>query len=227
MSSYLKSIGAKGLRSGLVAYYPMDEASGDPVDRVTGDTLSKVGTTFTYEQQIGTTGVNGVLINGQASDYFTSDLTKYLAGDCAVSFWFDDNGQTSKVNGNQFLSFFDSTSYRQNLHYRSTPTLSSFDGTTTVNYGNPTLYDNAAHNIVWLLSGSNGIMASFVDGAFVGSVEASSPRFLQGISDMQIGKGIEGIYGQLGVYNRLLTLNEIETIYNSGSPIDLITGEAL
>ena len=227
MSAFLDSIGVTGLRSGLVAYYPMDEASGDPVDRVTGDTLTKVGSTFTYESQLGTTGVNGILINSAATDYFTSDLPKYLAGDCSVSFWFDDNGQTSKIQGDQFLSFFESSSYRQNINYRSTPAIGSYDGTTITSYGNPTLYDNDAHNIVWLLSGSNGIMAIFVDGAFVGSVEGSNPRFLQAISTLEIAKNMEGIYGQLGVWNRLITKQEIDTIYNSGAPIDLITGEAL
>ena len=108
-----------------------------------------------------------------------------------------------------------------NLHYRNTPSLSSYDGVSNVDYGNPTLYDDAAHNIVFS-GGGSGSFFVFVDGIYIGTVNVAN-KFPESMDTFAIGQGIQGVYGQLGVWDRSLTRAEIVQIYNSGSPIDLVS----
>ena len=216
------------LTDSLVAYYKLDESSGNASDSVGGYTLTNNGTT----------GYESAKINNGAN--FANTNTKYLRRteanvfgltsnqNTSVSLWFkivseaNQDGEIcylfwKSATGSLIRIFYYYNGGTRQLGVGRLGAVNNFNFITN-NYG-----DNVWRHLVVTYDTSslvvyiNGVSASSVagNGTYNSSGASQSAGF--GLGDLAFGvNGHNGFIDEVGIYGKVLSLNEIQALYRAG-----------
>lgn len=209
---------------GGVAYYKLDESSGNASDSINGKTLTASGT-ITY----GTGKINnGASATWNSTNFLSNSAilpTNIGSGDITLSCWFKKNGAsivdstptiinfgTITTNGRIYLVATKTNGHASFYSY-SSPNSTNVDSTTNI-------CDNSWHLIVGTRSGTT--MTIYVDGSQV----AQNTGTIRAINESQlhIGTITNVSYDNLGtasidevaIFSRALSSTEVTALYNSG-----------
>lgn len=218
----------------LVAYYKLDESSGNASDSFGSNTLTNNGTT----------AFASALINNGA-DYGTANSTKYFkvlnnlgidGGAITISTWVKmrteigsakqaivlQGSVTSQVN---YIVYYDYNAGTRRLTFNRQRQAISNNETS----GNTTLGTTTWHHIVLTYDGTN--LKGWLDGTQIasslstsgnGSVAAVSQLYL-GFEDQQTGGYLSAYQDETGVWSRALSSTEITDLYNGGAGLTYST----
>jgi hypothetical protein len=215
----------------LIAYWKMDEASGNAPDAHSSDDLTLAGSVGSGTGKInggrdfsGTGSANNLLYHANNSDFATGDVDFTFS--CWVNF--------DSLSGNRHLITKDTTGSNAEYYlvYNNTNgrleftvySSAGYGGGTTVtasNFGAPST-GTWYHVVAWHDSGNNQIGIS-VNGTSntaghstgVWSPGGSTERFQVGGSPYS---GMDGVIDEVGYWkNRVLTSGDISDLYNGGS----------
>jgi len=217
------------LTTNLVAYYRLNETSGNPVDSVGGFNLTNNGTT---------TFTSGKILNG--ADGGASNSSKYLSvssnlgidgGAMSYSVWVNVTTQLAGANETQGICSLgsDGTDVTYHLFYMTEASVKKIGFNRLRNgitdgylYYNTTLNAGTWYHIVTTYDGANSniyVNGSLVAGptAFSGNGSGTTTsRFHVLTSTQTTTHYFSGIVDELGVWSRALTAAEIGQLYNSG-----------
>lgn len=204
----------------LIAYWKMDESSGNMVDTVGSNTGTVTGVTY---------GASGVI-----NDAYSFDGNDYVVATNATTFnpsstnwtialWAKiTTNSTTKADENTFIAIQDGTGTGRNIFYTSENdnTLSTFlDGSEESCGTTLTTTDGWAH-IVIQYDGTYYIF--YKNGSLLCDNISASPSscngdFVLGAHKTTTQQWLNGDMDEVGIWTRVLTSTEISTLYNSGS----------
>lgn len=209
----------KSLNEGLVAYFKLDESSGNAVDSVNGYVGTNTSTTYT-------TGKinNCAVFNGSSSKLVSNNSIISGSGDATFSAWVkvaaaaaicpiiakrDSNASglfVWRMEDSGVMNFFD---YNGSAFLFNTSTQSN----TAANDGN-------WHHVAFVISGNTGTF--YLDGLADGTKTCSS-RLSWNTQLPKIGNDsvdnlwYNGSLDEFCIWNRALTATEVSTLYSSGN----------
>jgi len=217
------------LTDNIVAYWKLDESSGDATDSVGGFTAINNGTT----------GYVAALINNGV-DYGTANSTKYMraasdvgitGGAITISTWIKMRTEIASatqcialqgdagVDVNYIITYEYNAGTRRLGFNRQKQALSN-----NWTYGSATLGTASWHHVVLTYDGTN--LAGWLDGTQVASNLATSgnggsaavDQVFLGHDDGQFAATYLSAYqDETGIWSRALTSGEISSLYNSGA----------
>jgi hypothetical protein len=216
------------LATNLIAYYKLDESSGNPTDSVGGFTLTNNGTT-TYSA--------GLINNG--ADYGTANTTKYFnvanniginGGAITISTWVKMNTEIASVIQGIALqgSVTSQVNYIITYEYNAGTRRLAFNRekqavSNNWTYGAATLGTSSWHHIVLTYDGTN--LAGWLDNTQIASNLATSGNgSAAAVSQVVLGNDtqsggvlLSGMQDETGIWSRALSGSEISQLYNGGA----------
>lgn len=212
------------LYNGLLEFYPFEEASGSTRLGLSGAFPLIDNANITTNSIVH--GGSVECTSGSAGGYylFNGDFSYQLnsSNSFAISFW---TNLTATAGGG--LLYLDSNSYVFIGEFAGSAGL---DVKVVLNSMNFTFSDvlgsiNTTRHIVVNISndGSSSRVVLFVDGVMhtIGDLAQSSVTFNQiGVCSASGGEVYNGSLDSLGLWNRLLEIEEIERLYNSSNDLD-------
>jgi hypothetical protein len=232
------------LLSGLVEYWKLDQPGGNETGKVSGITLTDVGTR-SYQ----TPGFNGLSANcfsnvNGGTDHLRTTNSVLLPTTITVSFWYKLNkggnqysilcggGNASSGQGSSYEMTIDNSGY---LAFKIWTNFSN-NGFQYARYRNATLTNNNWHFVVGILNpvaGDSTNIYLWYDNATVPIVSPAlirgdvSGMYNMGTNRFSVGNGSRfaassgdnfgGNMSELAIWNRALSTNEIGVLYNSGA----------
>lgn len=199
------------LTDNLVAYYKLDESSGNASDSVGSATLTNTSVTY------GTGKINnGAVFNGSANLSSVSQAGFSLST-MTMAVWFKENTtsgtqrnliQNTKTSngGNVDLAIAGNGNIKATI-YRSSPFLAYDLLSTGKNY-----YDDAWH--LAIVTYDSGSLKVYVDDVEVAS--GSTTAITVG-NFLTVGNGWIGAEDEVAIWSRALTSDERTALYNSGA----------
>ena len=205
------------LTTNLVAYYKLDESSGNAADSVGSNTLVNTGVTYSAGKIN-----NGAVFNG-SSAYMTDASFPTVTGSYTVAFWFKP---ASLGSGNRmFASWANGIA----IDADSSTTIHAEIGngaswlTTSANATVPTMSNGTWYYVAYVVT-STGYTIYF-NGSSVGSGTWSSDTpvlanatlkpylgSIQGTSNFY-----SGMLDEIGIWSRALSSTEVTQLYNGGA----------
>jgi hypothetical protein len=217
------------LTQNLVAYYKLDETSGDALPTVGSVTLTNTGST-PY--------ATGKINNG--ADFGAYNTTKYLyannnlgitGGVCSISIWYKAIALTAGQSDRIVAQGDAGTIVNNTIDY------TNVGGITYLNFNRqkqnvqneqvtyiPSFTTDTWHHLVYTYDNIN--VRAYVDGALIGSIVASGTGGTGGGSQIAINDLFAysvqnpsggGIKDELGIWNKALSSGDILELYNSGN----------
>lgn len=217
----------------LVAYWPLDEASGSAIDAHDDNDLA---------EDSGTIGAATGIVGG-ARDFEAGDTERFILADNAdlstgdidftIAFWvqFESLAATADLvskfltTGNQreYIVLYSSGSTQ--FSFVVSATGSSTTGTVNAStFGTPTTatwyfvvawHDSAANTINISVNAGTADSTSHSTGVFDGTA-----AFTLGARDGSLGTPLDGLLDEVGFWKRVLTGDEIAELYNGGAGRD-------
>lgn len=227
------------LADNLVAYWKMEEASGDRADSVGSNTLTSNNSVGQNTGKID----NCAQFNAASSRFLSiNDNADISMGDvdCTFMCWIYFDNKSASANGQRFFSKDDSGTNREYLiGYETTANKftiivwSSSGGggfkqlyaTTLGSPSNTTWYQIFA----WNDSTANTLNISVNDGTVDSTAHASG--IYAGAANLTIGSGasiqyMDGRLDEMAIWKRVLTAGERTQLYNSGNGLAYPFGDA-
>ncbi len=205
------------LTDNLISYWKMDEASGNIIDSH-GSNDGTTPDTPTYSQD----GIIGTSIYFSGDDYFLITSMSSTTQDYTFQFWLNSTHTYTAFGGN--LIYSESPIMILTLaSFDDYPKLGFYDGTANKafhNVPNP-VTDGNWHHIVYTFDDATSNASVYVDGVFAED-EAYTGSNIGG--DVGMGAAYTGSSGfviqlymdEVGIWERVLSLSEISSLYNSG-----------
>lgn len=220
------------LTTNLVAYWKLDESSGNAADSVGSNTLTNSGVTY------GTGKINNGAVYDSSTDKLEiSDASQSgldLSGDCSFSFWWKGTPQSHgtssfidkvSVTGDNrsYRLYFDNPSGSQTLEadiYQN--------GTGTIVdafISSCSLSDNTWYHLAFTWGASTKKGNWYVNGSALGELTGSAATSIyNGTAPFRLGQARDslnnsanGTLDEVGIWSRVLTSTEITELYNSGN----------
>ncbi len=220
-------VAANTFLTSLVAYYKLDEASGNATDATANAlTLTLAGTI---------TSTTGIIVNARTTGTDDSNTNNFQsssasfafgASNFSVSFWFNTSSGTN-VNFPRFISKMTEASgnYGWDVEWNSSTAKINFavsaNGTSkTTAVNSATISNNTWYHVVAVKDGTN--ITLYVNGvagtpvAFSSSIFATTANFFL-FSHSGGTRSFAGLIDECGVWSRTLTSAEVTDLYNSGA----------
>lgn len=211
-----------------VAYWKMDEASGTRVDHFTGNDLAEVFATVEDRSGVVNAGADfapATFAHLEASD--SADLSMGADVDFSISAWFNSDAapnfqyiyakNDAAGGGEEYnlrLLSGEGSSVRFSV-WRAAGTTEEFDSTAT--FSSATLY-----HVVVTYDQSN--IRIYINGAldsthaFTDDVRDTASPLAFGF-DVENGFRFDGLVDETGIWKRVLSLSEVQDLYNAGAGI--------
>lgn len=221
------------LTTNIVAYWKLDEASGNAADAVGSVTLTNTGTMSYGAAKIN----NGAQPTPTGSKYLSAAVTAALqiTGDVTVNFWMNATSFTGGlIFGNGFAY-----SEASNYHGFGVTVFSSTgmrmwvtDGTNNADNLDKTisaLSTGTFYMVTFVYSSSTKGYEGFINGSSIGSSPTVAYSFAQPQTNRKVAIGADflaagtvnsifnGTIDEVGLWNRALSSSEISQLYNSGA----------
>lgn len=211
---------------GGVAYYKLDESSGNASDSINGKTLTANGTVTYGAAKIN----NGASATWNDTNYLTNSslLASNLGtGDITMACWFKKSTPSTQDYTPTIMSLgvnSGASNYRIYLVTEKTTgyaILASYDGTGTNVSSTVNIANNSYHYVVGTRSGTT--MKIYVDGTEVASATGTARNITgNSLKIGTVGGGIYDVLGdatidEVGIWNRALSSTEVTALYNSGN----------
>ena len=222
------------LLTGLLAYWDFEETSGSIVDEINNYSLSAYNTP-TYSV---TGKINDSVSFSRASDqrfYNYSALSDMYdtigTNDVSCSVWLKITGDTNvqrgvvALRGNYYINIYLDTSNKFRVSTNIT-------GTTGYVISNDVMSTDTWYHIVYLFD-RDSTLRFYINGVLqtstfdISSASATSIAWdeegytILGNFGTSSSYAFSGVIDELGVYNRLLTTDEIAELYNSGNGVNI------
>lgn len=210
------------LTTNLVAFYKLDEASGNRLDSSgNGYTLAESGT-INQEGGVtnsgaGNTGTTGRLTNNVAS-------TLMGAGDFSVSWW----QQSTNTACYAMLSGLNTTSGNFNYYVRyTTPTNLRFviGAAVSLNWTIPAITNTTPLHIALVWTEVNTNLTVYTNGTLLSSntfstaiTRTQSSQYILGIHSATSATALGGWMDEVGFWTRAITPTEVTNLYNKWRP---------
>jgi hypothetical protein len=208
------------LANGLVAYWKMDESTGNAVDELSSLTLTNQGagtasfvpgkinnglSTNSFDQWLGVSS-GGTSVDLANTDVTINTWVKYAAGNSAMGI-----GIYGVDNTHRSYLFYGDTTY---LSWWGNPTTAtvSWSGSTATWYMLTVTYNTTNGDVKFYV---NGVQQDSTQTAPTGAPTGNDDLFTVG--GWNGSSNFAGITDEVGVWNRQLTQAEITQLYNSGS----------
>ena len=208
--------------SGLISYYKLDATSGSVIDSYGSNNGTSSGATR------GTVGkINYAYGFDGSSDYINfgdvDDMDIGTNDDISFSVWVKPNSYSStgvifaKIYG-AASKYYDLTLFTNGKFrfHNNQPSDLSIYSNDTVSVGN-------WYHIVVTRNGTDGEIRIYINGALDNSATPASPadnsnagNFIVGNFRDDTSDGFDGVIDEIGVWDRLLTTEEISDLYNDG-----------
>jgi hypothetical protein len=213
--------GATGLNRGLVAYWRLDESSGNASDSFSTNTLTNSNVTYSA-QKIG----NGAVFNGSSAKLVAGSAVLPL-GAKSISFWFQSSATATNMtvlgNGNWDIAENGSSAYIGSGDSKITFQLKN---TSAVNViaTSISVCDNVLRLITYTWDGttSTNSLKVYINGSLDTQATATATEVNSPGGNLTIGATrtrdlywLNGKIDELGVWNRALTSDEVTELYNS------------
>jgi hypothetical protein len=217
------------LSDNLVAYWKLDESSGNASDATgNGSTLTNNGSVTYSAAKIN----NGASLGG-AGKYFSCSDNSYISttGDTTWQVWW----YPTTLNAQQ--AFFDKWNY--SAATREYEVFANYSGGTTTLYVNlssngstastaskttTSISTNNWYHLVYVYTASTGTVEFFLNGSSLGTSTGNLTSIYNSTSTLGIGQyitggggNISGMLDELGMWKRALSSTEVTELYNSGN----------
>lgn len=216
------------LTTNLVAYYKLDESSGNAADSSgSGFTLTNTGT-IPYSTTYGKIN-NGASFDG-SSQYFVGSASQNITGDATFSFWMKPQSLASDPVlfckfgvGNTQLSYYLQLNFTSNnVGFVNSADGSTAIGGTTVAY---TFSVNTLYYVSLVYTAATPKIELFINGTSIGSSTGTlKTSIFAGTDIFEIGRYTRGnvlfyngYLDEVGIWSRVLTSTEISSLYNGGA----------
>jgi hypothetical protein len=218
--------------NGLMAWWPFDGNANDLSGG--GNNLSTIGSVTYSTDRNGM--VNGCALFNSSSEYFSKTNANLPSGNSSrsISIWYNGTGiiyntltggscpfmYGDLVNGGCYkrFGFFNgsSTYNTMQFHGKCNP----------VAYSNLQSHLNAWHQIVFTYNGTNKVLSLYQDGVLFNTTTLAAANATT-LNELRIGSGLDdqnpvgnisqfdGKIDDIGVWNRVLTQQEITNLYNA------------
>jgi len=211
------------LTDNLVAYWKLDESSGNAADSASTNTLTNTGVTYSAGK------INNGAVFVDATDYLSINDNAPLSftGDFSASFWINlSSFPASEVVG--CYGKFNVGTQRAYLcrlyNNAGSPELYmniSANGTTATQANNAigTLSTGTWYHIVTVYDASAGTVELYKDGILVATQKGHNTSIYNGNEPFSIGYDnghIHGSVDEFGLWNKVLTRDEVFRLYNAG-----------
>lgn len=218
------SVAASTLLTGLISYWNLNEASGSRADSVGGNNLTDVNTVGSTTGVVGNCAdfveANSEALTSTSGDFDFGDTTFTFAG----WVWFDD---LSVSFGFPFIIDRSTSGSTSQFELFVAPTgglLFRFNGTTQASFGSGTLTTGQWYFIVASYDAAGDEISLQIDNGTAHTASLSGGILTPGAGDLTLGGRFNGtalfLDGRLdewGAWSRLLTTQEKDDLYNSGS----------
>lgn len=222
------------LTTNIVAYYKLNESSGNATDSVGSRILTNFNTATFGAGLIG----NAVSENG-SNQYlgYTTDNYGIAGGAISISGWVKLNSeiasgtwhllsQESATNnvGNAIIYEYNGGTRRINAT-RAKRGIADNTVTSNVNLGTSTW-----HHLVYTFDGST--VTIYLDGTSVGTVASSGNGFSGSSTEFSIGRlwnntnYPNAMFDEVGIWSRAITSTEVTSLYNAGAGLTYPFGNA-
>jgi len=221
------------LADNLVAYWELEEASGDRVDSHSTYDLTQSGTPSNA------TGVqgNGVDLELSSSQHLYVADPFHISNNLSISSWIKPESFTN--NDNRWICrWYNQTEYILRLNAGKVDVLHSCSGGTVQVTGASSLSTGTWYHIVTTYNSTDGLKVYVNNGspltaAANGTINNSVEPFTIGVARssggaVAAGTLFDGIVDEVGVWDKTLTTDEVAELYNSGAGMSYadITGGA-
>ena len=216
------------LTRSLVAYWKLDEASGNAVDEVSGHTLTNTGTLTYASGKLN----NGANFDGTAKylSMATPAALKTLGNGFSVSFWCKPTATTvtgriiSGLNGNSGAYIYmggsgnTPTSIGFTVNNLSTGYIAGGQIFSAAVWSHVVcVYDPSQIGVAMLRVYLNGALANQIN-----SANAAPQSFATGTTNLNLGSNagatnLNGILDEVGIWSRALSPQEIYTLYGNNN----------
>lgn len=227
-----------GLNSGILAYWTFDESSGSRYDSISnleiteqrGSVLSTSGVTGSGVQ-IGTGSLSAPYLK------LPSAICDVGSGSKSISMWFkltrNDIGyqwilmQGASHDASNYIPFY----IEQSNQLSTVLTVTDYTWTGYIPYGIPT--GNVWHHVV--LTIGSGVVSGYLDGVLKGTTTYSGTIISMGdshtlgfyrsgpgaSSPTEVSTRAQIFIDELGIWNRVLSLSEVSSLYSNGNGIKM------
>lgn len=202
--------------SGVIAYWKLDESSGNAADSSgSGNTLvNQGGVTYTAGK------INNGSVHSATSNAYFKTTSQINSSTLTVSMWVYMT--TIDANYNGFIGFLSNGALNNHTSGGGFRYESSGGNITS----GTTLVINTWYHIVLTMNGTSGEL--FLNGSSVGTGTASSmavnQNYVVGSYGDSASNHMRGTIDEVGIWNRVLSGSEITDLYNGGAGISYSTG---
>ena len=208
------------LLNGLLAYWKLDEASGNALD-ISGNnyTLTQSGNPLGVVGKVG----NARQLVAASSQFLYNDTFKFSDTDFTISLWVNITTMTnyvhicsnwSALNQGQFVTYIDTNKVSFGL-YSDSGIIGSLVQHT--DFGN--LSVDTWYHAVFTRDKTNGKIKNYINTvgteATANGVIGTSQKFRLGARETGASGFLNGIVDEVGIWDRILTTEEIGRLYNA------------
>lgn len=205
------------LTDNLVAYWKLDESSGDASDSVGSNTATNSSATYASGKIN-----NGAVFSGSSQYMYVADTAnlRYASSNAlSVSFWF----KVSNTTGVKTLvsKWSNGGSAKQNwiIYMNGSSLVLGANGTGAV-ASKASLSANTWYHCVATMDTDRGCEL-YLDNSSPATGDAG-PTWLDGTDQLRFGQNtntnyLNGMLDEVAIWNRVITSSEVASLYNSGS----------
>lgn len=204
------------LTDNIVAYYKLDESSGNAADSVGSNTLTNSSVTYASAKIN-----NGAVFNGSAK-YDSVTGTFPASGNFSMSFWYYGNAASGLIAGDWTIAkrniFVNMTSNSIALYRGDGGTNQSAAPTTST-----TIANNTWTHVVFTQSGTtgtvylNGVSNATSNLTYTGGASTTNTVNFGYYNNGAPSAYITATLDEIGIWSRELTSTEVTSLYNSGA----------
>lgn len=218
------------LTDNIVAYWKLDESSGNASDSVGSNTLTNSNATYAAAKIN-----NGAVINGGSPGLSISDTADLsITSDHSFSFWFKPSAQATNQIHSVIAKYAASKSYLYRLYNpsggQSVIVNLSSDGSSNTQkiIDMNTLSVGTFYHIVFVYTASAGTVDVYQDNVAMTTATDLPTSVFNGTADFKISGDngtVAGTMDEVGVWKKALSSSEVSSLYNSGSGLQYPFGE--
>lgn len=218
------------LTSNIVSYWKLDEASGNAADSVGSNTLTNNSVTYGTGKINNGADFEGSSANQSLSITDASQSGLDITSDISFSFWWkpESVGAAEQYMVSKFPAAAGNYSYR--LGYDGSGNINltiSNDGTSVENLyvSLGTINAGTWYHLVTTWKASTKTATHYKNGSSLGtavgamgSIHNGNTAFMLGnYSGSSANQGVDGFLDEVGIWNKVLTSDEVTELYNGGS----------